>query len=93
MDKGKYDRQVRLLCPTCGNNLFEYEQGVDETIEIVTCESCGREITKDQLILENSENILEHAKEVGNEMMGDLTDKMRKELKKAFQGSKNIKIT
>ena len=93
MDKGKYDRQVRLFCPTCGNNLFEYEQGVDETIEIVTCESCGREITKDQLILENSENISEHVKEVGNEMMGDLAKKMRKELKKAFQGSKNIKIT
>ena len=93
MDKGKYDRQVGLLCSTCGNSLFKYELGVDETIEVVTCTSCDREITKDHLIQENSENISEHVKEVENEMMGDFVNEMRKELKKAFQGSKNIKIT
>ena len=94
MTKEKYDRQVSLLCPTCGNSLFEYERGVDETIELVSCASCGRKMTKDQLIQDNSENISEHVKEVGQEVMGDLVNEFRKNLRfrKTFRGNKNIKF-
>jgi transcription initiation factor IIE alpha subunit len=67
MDDEKYTRNVSLLCPTCGCTQFKYEKGVDETIEIAQCASCGREITKDELIKENMENLLEHTKEIGKQ--------------------------
>jgi uncharacterized Zn finger protein (UPF0148 family) len=92
MKSEKYNRSVSLHCPTCGGGMFEYDQGVDETIELVKCASCGRETTKDELIRENSENISEHAKEIGNEFVKDAADELRKSLKKAFRGSKYIKI-
>jgi predicted RNA-binding Zn-ribbon protein involved in translation (DUF1610 family) len=72
MDARKYDCSVSLLCPTCGNNQFECNQGTDETIELMKCASCGREIAKDDLIRENSENISEHVKEMGKEITRDL---------------------
>ena len=49
MDSSKYDRNITMLCPTCGCDQFEIENGVDETIELAKCASCGREITKDDL--------------------------------------------
>lgn len=92
MDPGKYDRSMNLLCPTCGGTQFEHVQGVDETIELTRCASCGREMTKDELIQENSENISEHVKEMGKEITRDLTDELRKTLERTFRGSKFIKI-
>jgi uncharacterized Zn finger protein (UPF0148 family) len=82
MDDEKYKRIVELLCPTCGCVQFEYEKGVDETIEIVKCASCGRELTKDELIQENSENISEHVREIKDEIMKDV----KKSFKNIFKG-------
>ena len=59
---------------------------------MVKCASCGRELTRDELIAENSENISAHTKEIGKEVTKDIADEMRKSLKKAFRGSKNIRI-
>ena len=92
MKKGKYVRRVNLLCPTCGNSMFEYEHGVDETIEIVSCASCGQEMTKDQLIQDNSENISEYVTEIGQEVKRDFIGEFRKNLRKTFRGNKNIKF-
>lgn len=92
MKSAKYDRRISLLCPTCGSSQFEFDEGVDEAIEMLKCASCGRELTKDELIQENSENISEHAKEIGQEVVKDFAEDMRKSLKKAFRGSKNIRI-
>ena len=92
MKDRKYDREIALLCPTCGNGLFEHESGIDETIELVSCASCGREITKDQLIRDNSENISEHVKEARKEVKADIIDEFRKNLRKTFRGSRNIRI-
>ena len=72
MDTEKYNRNLSLLCPTCGCTQFEFKKGVDETIELAKCASCGREITKDELIKENSENISEHMKEIGSQVSKDL---------------------
>jgi transcription initiation factor IIE alpha subunit len=92
MDAEKYNRNVPLLCPTCGCTQFGYDKGVDETIEIAKCASCGRELTKDELIHENSENISEHVKEMGDEIIKDAAKEMKEALKNAFKGSKNIRV-
>lgn len=90
MKDEKYQRSIGLQCPTCG--CTEYEQGVDETIEVAKCASCGRELTKDELINENSENIQEHVSEIGKQVTDDLAKELKASLKKAFRGSKNIRI-
>ncbi|MDP3183421.1 MAG: hypothetical protein Q8M54_11475 [Desulfobaccales bacterium] len=77
MDAEKYNRDVVLVCPTCGGTQFEYDKGVDETIELVKCASCNRELTKDELIRENSENISEHVKEIGGEIMKDAAETLK----------------
>jgi predicted RNA-binding Zn-ribbon protein involved in translation (DUF1610 family) len=81
MDAAKYNRSVTLLCPTCGSDQFSHEDGVEETIEITKCTSCGREMTKDDLIHENSENISAHVDEVKKEMVDDI----RKQFKNIFK--------
>ncbi|MBN8084765.1 hypothetical protein J0J19_14795 [Vibrio vulnificus] len=58
----------------------------------MTCASCGREFNKDELIQENSENIDEHLSEIKEEVLKDVQDELRKTLKKAFSGNKNIRI-
>ncbi|ESK54713.1 ECs_2282 family putative zinc-binding protein [Acinetobacter tjernbergiae] len=92
MKNKNYNRNINLLCPTCGCSQFSFENGVDETIEIAKCASCGREVTKDELIHENSENISEHVKEIGKNVTDDIAKHLRESLKKAFKGSKNIRI-
>lgn len=92
MKDENHNRNVSLLCPTCGCSQFSYKNGVDETIEIAKCASCGREVTKDELIHENSENISEHVKEIGKSVTDDIAKQLRESLKKAFKGSKNIRI-
>lgn len=92
MNAEKYDRNVSLLCPTCGSTQFEYDETLEEGHAMVCCTSCDREMTKDELIHENSENINEHMEEIGKKAVDDIAKDMRKSLKKAFSGNKNIKI-
>lgn len=92
MNPEKYNRSISLLCPTCGCSNFSYEEGSDETIQVMTCASCEREFNKDELIQENSENIDEHLSEIKEVVVKDVADELRKSLKKAFSGSKNIRF-
>ena len=92
MDAEKYNREIKLLCPTCGCDQFEFNKSVDETIELSKCMSCGRQLTKDELIRENNENISEHLKEIGNQFINDAEKELKDHLKKAFKGNKNIRI-
>jgi uncharacterized Zn finger protein (UPF0148 family) len=92
MKPGRYNRSISLLCPTCGCSDFSYEEGSDETIQVMNCASCGREFNKDDLIQENGENIEEHLSEVKEEVLRDITDELRKSLKKAFSGNANIRF-
>lgn len=92
MDAEKYNRSIPLLCPTCGGSMFAFDHGVDETIEMATCASCGRQLTKDELIHENSENLSEHAREVGQEALKDAAEELRKSLRNAFRGNKHIRF-
>ncbi|MGP5505734.1 ECs_2282 family putative zinc-binding protein [Psychrobacter celer] len=92
MNNEKYDRNISSQCPTCGCTSFSHDEGVDETIQIVTCASCEREFNKDELMLENSENIDEHLSEIKSEMINDVANEIHQSLKKAFSGNKNIRF-
>jgi uncharacterized Zn finger protein len=85
-------RKINMLCPTCGSTFFKYEMGVDETIEVAKCASCGRAFTKDELLAENSENIHMHAKEIAKEATSEITQELKKSFKNIFANNKNIRI-
>lgn len=92
MNSEKYNRQVSLLCSTCGSSNLSYNECSDETIEIITCASCEREFTKDELIQENGENIDEHFSEIQKEVVKDVAEELRKSLKKALSGNKHVRF-
>mgnify|MGYP003147746946 CR=1 FL=1 len=90
MKSDKYAKSVALLCPTCGCTDFE---GADnEANELVTCASCGREITHNDLLHENSENIAAHVDDISKQVVNDMAKELSTSLKKVFHGSKFIKI-
>ncbi|WP_236450714.1 ECs_2282 family putative zinc-binding protein [Stutzerimonas stutzeri] len=92
MDTDKYNRNIALLCPTCGNSEFSHDEDTCETSQLITCTSCGRSLTKDELIIENSENIDVNLSEVKDEITKDLEKELKESLKRAFKGNKNIRI-
>ncbi len=90
MDASKYNKSIRLLCATCGCADFSYD--TDSDAGPITCTSCGRVFTKDELIRENSESIELHTNEIKNQISKDLSEHLKKTMKKALSGSKNIRI-
>jgi hypothetical protein len=86
----KYDRSVALLCPTCGCTDFKGHSTEDESTLI--CARCGRELSKDDLVRENNENIDTHLREIGKQAIGDVTKELRKSFERALKGSKYIKF-
>lgn len=85
MNDDKFNRSLNLLCPTCGSDQFEYDE---DDMSLVKCSSCDREMTKDQLIEENSENIQVNVDEVKNEIEKDF----EKKVKDIFRNNKNFTI-
>lgn len=76
----KLNRQVALMCPTCGNTEFI----TDTSSNDVECPRCGLVIQKDDLLKENGENLQAHLKEI--------TQEASKEIKKHFKNVfKNFK--
>ena len=90
--KNAYVRNVALICPTCGGDQFSFVSSGDGARDLQSCSGCGREITRAELIRENSENIDEHMKEVASEVKADAANMLKKQLAVAFKGSKFIKI-
>lgn len=86
MKAEKYDRAVAMICPTCGNTQFEYDDASDQ----LRCVSCDRVFERDELIRENGEIIEAKATEMGAEVLRDATKELRESLRKAFKGSKHI---
>ncbi len=93
MDTKKYNRSVTLFCPTCGGTQFLPVTPDDIESELQWCACCSREITRDELIRENSENIDEHVKEFGKDVTNELALELKKQLASAFKGSRFIKVT
>ncbi len=92
MDAEKYNRSVALMCPTCGGTQFSPALSNNIDSELQKCASCGREITRDALVRENSENIDEHMNEIKNEVTKNLANELKKQLVSAFKSSKFIKV-
>lgn len=72
MDSEKYNRSVLLLCPTCGSSQFSPVFPDDHKADLQKCISCSREIIRDDLIRENSENINAHMNGIKKEVIGVL---------------------
>jgi hypothetical protein len=85
MDASKYNREIRLLCPTCGGTQFECDETTDSDEQTVKCVQCNRETTKRALIDENSESINAHISEIGDEVVKDIGAELSKTLKKIFK--------
>jgi hypothetical protein len=49
-------------------------------------------LTRDELLRENSENIAVNVEEVKAQVLKDISKQLQDSLKKAFKGSKNIRI-
>ncbi|GGK50081.1 ECs_2282 family putative zinc-binding protein [Aliivibrio fischeri] len=92
MNPEKYQRSIRMLCPTCGCSDFNIERGADHAIEVMECARCNRSLTKDELLLENSEAVHENIQEVKPEILEDAADKIREMLHNAVKGNKNIRF-
>ena len=90
LDADKYNRSVTLMCPTCGGTDFQHEDDVAASGAPMTCARCGLELTKDDLIKANAENLSINAKEVAEAAAKDIEKELMKTLKKAFSGNKHI---
>lgn len=83
MKSEKYDRTINLYCPICASLEFESEDS-----ERVICSGCNTGFERAELILQNSESIDAHKKEIAEEVARDL----KKQLKDAFKGNSFIKV-
>jgi uncharacterized Zn finger protein (UPF0148 family) len=89
LDSAEHGREATLICPTCGSDLFEYDDEDPEGQATVTCASCGLRLTRDELIEENAANLDAHAKELAEEAIGASVKGFQRSLREAFKGSKN----
>lgn len=92
MNLDKLNRSITLLCPTCGNTGMESLEGPHDVSHLFKCNNCGLEITKDELINSNQENISLHVEEIKVEATKEMQSDLNKMLKNAFKGSKFIKV-
>lgn len=80
-----YNREVKLFCPTCGNDQFESldTDDLQHAIEDVRlkCSDCQMIYTKKELIDGNQEVIEANIDEVKDELMNDLQKKLKKMFK------------
>ena len=82
--KNSYDRNVVLVCPVCGGKTFSYDSEDDNST--VTCTSCNKVFSRDEIIRANQENIDINAKEVRDEIIKDTSEDIKKMFKKHFGG-------
>jgi len=83
-----YDRNVKLICPLCGNDSFsnvDYES--DDLLNAPgsikeKCAYCGSIFTKDELLEANKEQIDATAEEMIQEALGDFEKELKKALRK-----------
>ncbi|RQH02718.1 ECs_2282 family putative zinc-binding protein [Paraburkholderia dinghuensis] len=92
MDSSKYNRQISMICPTCGGTDFSVPSESDDPSVPVTCRKCSRVMLRDELIELNSENIEAHQKEIVEQVKKDITKGINDAIRNAFKGNKNIKF-
>lgn len=78
------EMNIKLRCSVCGNDQF---LAVDESIKDINeaeddieikCSDCGRIVTKEQLIEENSSLIDDNIEDFKDEVMKELDKEIRK---------------
>lgn len=68
-------RNVKLNCPICGSDQFEYDSELESTI--YKCSDCSKEFTKDELLEGNEDKI--------NATIEDIKKDAIKEIEKEFK--------
>lgn len=76
MKLNNLDRQISMLCPTCGGKDFIFDEH-DENGP-VTCSQCERQLTRAELVAENSELIAENQNEIAREAKKQIEAEMKK---------------
>ena len=92
MDAEKYNRQIALLCPTCGNRDFQLNCDCDCTEDAIVCPSCNRTMSRAELLNENGETIDLALEEVSSTVLEDARVEIRKMLIDAFKDCSNVRI-
>ena len=92
MNTDKYNRTISFNCPSCACTQLSTEGETIEDALLVTCTNCGLEIFKEDLKTANSENIEEHLKAVGEEVLKDAEEELKMSLQNAFKGNSFMKI-
>ncbi|MDH0306072.1 ECs_2282 family putative zinc-binding protein [Aeromonas caviae] len=90
MKLDKLNREIRMYCPTCGNTEFSFVEHDEEGL--VICTQCEREMAKSELLEENSELLAEAKNEITKEAHKQIELEIKKRLRNAFKGNKNIKF-
>ncbi len=88
--KKEYDKSITLICTTCGDSNFEY----NEDKSWIKCKRCEREYNGgyEELVELNQERIDNQIDSIKDEVKKDLQKDLNNMLKKVFKGNKNIKI-
>jgi hypothetical protein len=86
-----HQRTISLQCPTCGSTDFD-NGGSEDLTATLTCTTCNRETTREQLIEDNAEHIESQKQELLQEATAQIKKDFEKQLRDAFRGKKYIKI-
>jgi hypothetical protein len=88
--KSSYNKSINLKCITCGDTDFT----CNEDKSFIKCNRCNKEYSGgyDELVELNQETINTEFEELKSEVENDARKEIEEMLKKAFQGSKNIKL-
>lgn len=85
MNSKNYDRKVSLMCPTCGESIFKYDNEVEIGNMEFECISCEQVFSRDELMNENREVFERAFSEIGKEALEDAAKELRKAFKKGFK--------
>jgi hypothetical protein len=85
MNPKNYDGKVSLMCPTCGESIFKYDNEVEVEIMGFECISCEQVFSRDELMDENREIFERVFSEIGKEMLEDAAKELRKAFNKGFK--------
>jgi len=92
MNAEKYNRQIALLCPTCGNRDFQLNCDGECTEGTIVCPSCNRTMSRAELLNENGETVDIALEDVSSAVLEDAEVEIRKMLIDAFKGCSNVRI-
>lgn len=84
MADDKFSRRVSMQCSTCGGTQFEFEDDAGP----FRCVGCDRTFAREELMRENGGRIEGEV----DAMKDDVVRYARDQLRKAFKGSKHIKL-